>query len=446
MESLLERYGRLPPDKRPELSTEEKAALLYCWDIVARPEQIAPLPGECRYWLVMTGRGFGKTRAGAETVRREIEAGRAKRVGLIGATAADARGVMIEGESGLRSVCPPWNEPEYIKSPRPKLVWTNPNYPSYKAEATAYTAEKPNRLRGPQHDLIWADELASWGYPEAWDMAKFGLRLGSNPWAIITTTPQPIQVLRDLLDNEWCAVQSGTTYDNRANLAPAFYEEIISSYEGTRLGDQEILGLLLEKVEGALWDRDTMIDPYRTQRAPACSRIVTAIDPAVTYGPDSNETGIVTVGVGPPPRDKYGTEFDEGYQGPPHFYVLEDNSLRAMPEKWARIAIGTLDRRYGDRIIGEVNNGGDLVESNLRTIDPNVPYTAVRASRGKLTRAEPISSLYELGRVHHVGVFRELELQLTTWVQGEESPDRLDALVWAITALKDDADGGLLVA
>jgi phage terminase large subunit-like protein len=445
--SLLERFSRIPEDERPPLSEEYQALLKYCWPIMARPEQIAPMPGECRYWLPMTGRGWGKTRAGAETVRREVEAGRAKRIGLIGGTIADVYETMIgDPLAGLLAVCPPWNKPEYLKTPRPKLTWTNSDYASYGAVATGFSAEKPKRLRGPQHDLLWADEIATWGYPEAWDMAKLGLRLGSNPWAIITTTPQPIQLLRDLIANKHCVVTGGTTQDNRANLAPAFYEEIISDYFGTTLWDQEILGLLLEKVIGALWDRDTMIDPYRVIQAPECTRIVTAIDPAVTALPESSETGIVTVGMGPPPLDPRGNEFDLGWQGPEHFYVLEDNSLRAKPLEWARIAIGTLDRRYGDRIIGEVNNGGDLVESNLRTIDPDVPFSDVRASKGKLTRAEPISSLYEQGRVHHVGVFKSLELQLCTWVQGDDSPDRLDALVWAITHLKGEAAGGLKIA
>lgn len=334
-------------------------------------------------------------------------------VNLIGATVDDARDIMIEGESGILAVCPPGERPEYVISKR-RLEWPNG------ARSLIFTADEPERLRGKQHMKLWADELCSWRYPEAWHQAMLGLRLGDNPQACVTTTPKPSALLLDLLKHPKAVVVTGTTYENRANLAEDFFVDIISQYEGTRRGRQELLAELLSDVPGALWTRK-MLDETRVNSAPpAFKRVVVAIDPAVTAGENSDDTGIVVVGI-------------DARTG--HGYVLEDLTLRAAPDVWARRAVEAYHRWSADRIVAETNNGGDMVESVIRTVDPTVSLRQVRASRGKYTRAEPVSALYEQGRVHHVGVLPELEDQLCTWVPGEDSPDRLDALVWAVTEL-----------
>jgi phage terminase large subunit-like protein len=336
---------------------------------------------------------------------------------LVGPTASDVRDVMIEGESGLLAISPPWNRPRYEPSKR-RLTWPNG------AMATTYSAEEPERLRGPQHDGAWCDELAAWRYAETWDMLMFGLRLGRDPRAIVTTTPRPVKLLRELLALDTTTKTGGSTYENRANLAPAFLDQIIRRYEGTRLGRQELNAELLDDVEGALWTR-AMIDGARTAEAPDLARVVVAIDPATTATEDSDETGIVVAGRGVDGR----------------FYVLDDCSCRLTPDGWATRAVGAFDRYEADRIIGEVNNGGDLVESCIRHAasarSRHIAYAKVHASRGKLVRAEPIAALYEQGRVSHVGSFPALEDQLCSWVPGSHdgSPDRMDALVWALTEL-----------
>lgn len=392
------------------LTANEVTALLYDWPFWARDKQLPP-PGDWRYWVILAGRGFGKTRTGAEWVRETVR--RFPMVNLIGATVDDARDIMIEGESGILAVCPPSERPEYVISKR-RLEWPNG------ARSLIFTADEPERLRGKQHMKLWADELCSWRYPEAWHQAMLGLRLGDNPQACVTTTPKPTALLLDLLKHPKAVVVTGTTYENRANLAEGFFADIISRYEGTRRGRQELLAELLSDVPGALWTRK-MLDETRVNSAPAAfKRVVVAIDPAVTAGEDSDDTGIVVVGI-------------DARTG--HGYVLEDLTLRAAPDVWARRAVEAYHRWRADRIVAEVNNGGDMVESVIRTVDPTVSLRQVRASRGKYTRAEPVSALYEQGRVHHVGMLPELEDQLCTWVPGEDSPDRLDALVWAVTDL-----------
>lgn len=397
-----------------DLTEEEAKALLYDWKFWARPKQLAP-EGNWRTWLILAGRGWGKTRTGAEWVRGLVESGKAKRIALVAPTAADARDVMVEGESGILAIAPPWNRPVYEPSKR-RLTWPNG------AIATTYSADEPDRLRGPQHDAAWADELAAWRYPDAWDMLMFGLRLGKDPRVIVTTTPKPVKVIRDLVEDPTTVVTRGSTYENIANLAPAFVEQIIAKYEGTRLGRQELYAEILDDVPGALWSR-AVIDGLRVKEALELRRIVVAIDPAVTSEEGSDETGIIVAGV--------------GYDG--HGYVLKDLACRASPNDWARRAVEAYYRYEADAIIGEVNNGGDLVETVIRTVDRNVPFKAVRASRGKAVRAEPVAALYEQGRVHHVGTFDVLEDQLCAITpdgyQGAGSPDRADALVWALTEL-----------
>ncbi len=402
------------------LSPREALALLHDWRFWARPNQLPP-SGPWRVWLLLAGRGFGKTRAGAELVRSSVAERRARRLALVAPTAADARDIMVEGESGILAISPHWDRPRYEPSRR-RLTWHNG------ATATFYSADEPERLRGPQHDTAWCDELTSWRYPEARDMLMFGLRLGDDPRVVVTTTPRPTPLLRALLKDPAVAVTRGTTYQNRANLAPDFLDQIVRKYEGTRLGRQEIEAEILDELPGGLWSRG-LIEAARVRSAPPLSRIVVAIDPAATCGEMADETGIIVAG-----RDSVG-----------HGWVLSDLSGRYRPIEWANAAIAAYHTHHADRIVAEVNNGGEMVETTIRMIDPNVPFTSVRASRGKVTRAEPIAALYEQGKVHHLGAFPKLEDQMCTLTRRTESsvggtgarysPDRVDALVWALTEL-----------
>ncbi len=341
----------------------------------------------------------------------------------MGPTYGDVRDVMTEGESGLLACTPP----EYTENGKRwnrslgELTLTNGTI--YKL----YSSEKPDRLRGPQHSRSWCDEIGSWeNGRETFDMLQMGLRLGKTPQNVITTTPKPVKMIRELVASPHTFVARGSTYDNKKNLPPTFLQTILAKYEGTRLGRQELYAELLEDYEGALWSRkwiddQRIMDETPEEVAAHCSRIVVAIDPSVTSGEDSDETGVVAVGI----------DGDEGY-------VLADVSCRVSPREWAAIAIKLLKRFGGDRIIAETNNGGDLVEETIRMVDPNVPFRKVTASRGKYVRAEPISALYEQGRIHHVGGFEELEDQMCIFTPdniARNSPDRVDALVWGATEL-----------
>lgn len=396
------------------LSDEAAAVALYEWGLWARENQWTP-QRDWRAWLLLGGRGSGKTRTGAEWVRSRVESGTSGRIALVARTGADVRDVIVEGESGIMAISPPWWQPKYVPAKR-RLEWPNG------AIATTYTAEEPDQLRGPQHDDAWCDELAAWAYPDAWDQLLFGLRLGPDPRVVITTTPRPTPIIRRLLADPNTVVTRSKTRDNADNLAPTFLTQIVRRYEGTRLGRQELDGEVLDDLPGALWKRE-VFDELRVQEAPSLRRVVVAIDPAVTATEDSDETGIVVAGM--------------DYRG--HGYVLADASLRDTVDGWARKAVQMFRSHSADRIVAEVNNGGDLVERVLRTVDRNVPFTAVRASRGKATRAEPIAALYEQGRVHHVGGMPELEDQLASFTadgyQGDGSPDRADAAVWALSDL-----------
>lgn len=401
----------LPATKRQtfleSLSDAEAEYLLHDWDFWARPAQREPA-GDWRYWLINAGRGFGKTRTGAEMVRAWAK--RYRYVNLIGATSDDARDIMIEGESGILAICPRDERPEYRRH-LSRLDWPSG------CRSLVFTADKPDRLRGKQHEKLWADELASWRYPEAWHQAMLGLRLGDNPQAIVTTTPRPIKVLRDLIKDPHTVITGGSTYENRANLAPAFLDAIIRQYEGTRLGRQELLAELLEDTPGALWTL-AQLDALRVSEAPALKRIVVGVDPTATTTGD--EAGIIVAGL--------------GIDG--HGYVLEDASLQASPHGWGSRAVTMYHAHQADRIVAETNNGGEMVELTIRTVDDKVSYKAVHASRGKRTRAEPIAALYEQGRVHHVGNLSKLEDEMTHWTpEDSESPNRMDALVWALTEL-----------
>ncbi len=420
--SLIESIASLPPEQRAaivaSLTPQQAEDVLYHWGCNGRPNQLPPA-GNWRTWLLLAGRGFGKTRTGAETVRARINSG-FSRIALVGPTAADVRDVMIEGESGLLSIGPPNERPKYEPSKR-RVTWRNG------AIATAYSADEPERLRGPQHDFAWADEIASWRYPEAWDMLMFGLRLGDDPRVLVTTTPKPIKIIRELIADPTTAITRGSTYDNRANLAAAFLQQIVKKYEGTRLGRQELNAEILDDVPGALWSR-ALIEESRWplhKAVPDLIRIVVAIDPAASAGEESDETGIIVAG-----KDAEG-----------HGYILADQSGRYMPTDWAKTAVDLYRKHKADRIVAEVNNGGDMVEATVRMIDINASYTAVRASRGKVIRAEPAAALYEQKRIHHIGAFPTLEDQMCAFasdfdrVSAGFSPDRVDALVWALTDL-----------
>jgi phage terminase large subunit-like protein len=347
---------------------------------------------------------------------------------LVAATSDDARKTMLSagmesvtGMSGILAVSPPDFRPVYEPSKR-MLTWPNGSV------ATLYTAEEPDRLRGPQHHWAWVDEIAAWANEQAaWDQLLFGLRLGRQPQAVITTTPRPIPIVRRILADKHAVVTRGRSRDNSANVAPAIFDTILSRYEGTRIGRQELDGEVLEDAEGALWN-GAQIERLRVRIHPALRRVVVAIDPAVSNNEGSDETGIVIAGVGECPC-----------KGTPelHGFVLEDRSGKHSPDEWARAAIGAYQDHSADRIVAEINNGGALVEMNLRTVDRNVAYLGVHAAQGKRTRAEPVAALYEQGKVHHVGSFAKLEDQLCTWeaLSGQRSPDRLDAMVWALTEL-----------
>jgi phage terminase large subunit-like protein len=399
------------------------------WRAKARPSQLPP-DGDWLGWLVMAGRGFGKNFTGAGWVSELVETGAAGRIALVAATAADARDVMVEGESGILRLAPPWNVPDYEPSKR-RLTWKNG------AIATLFSAEESDRLRGPQFDAAWGDELAAWNAApvstsslthaqQTWDMLQFGLRLGKRPRWLATTTPRPIKLLKALLAREGrdVVVTRGSTFENEANLAPTFIQALRDRYENTRLGRQEIYAELLSDTPGALWAME-WLDRDRVSQAPDLRRIVVAIDPAVSNNEGSDETGIVVAGVA---ADKQA-------------YVLEDLSGRYAPHEWADVAIKAYRRHKADRIIAEVNNGGAMVEATIRAVDALVSYKSVHASRGKVVRAEPIAALYEQRKVHHVGAFVTLEDQLCAFTSDFDrsrsgySPDRVDALVWAMTEL-----------
>jgi phage terminase large subunit-like protein len=423
--SLASQFARLSPFERKRifaaLSEAERETLAYTWEFWARREQLPP-PGAWTTWLILTGRGWGKSRTGAEWVRGEVESGRRGRLALVARTSADVRDVVVEGESGLLAISPPWFRPLWEPSKR-RLTWPNG------AIATTYTADEPDLLRGPAHDGAWCDELASWRFGEsAWNNLMFGLRLGSDPRVIVTTTPRPGALIKRLVADPHCHVTRGQTLENAPNMAPTFLREIVGRYQGTRLGRQELDGQILEDAPGALWKRE-IIDKSHVAVAPELRRIVVALDPSGTSGEGSDECGLVVAALG---ADGHG-------------YLLDDRSAVMSPAAWGRLAIELHQSHKGDRIVAEGNFGGDMVENTLRTIrssddkpiGQNIPYRKLTASRGKAARAEPVAALYEQGRVHHVGVFPELEDELCSWEPngGMRSPNRLDALVWALTEL-----------
>lgn len=398
------------------LSDTEAAALYYDWAFWSRPNQRAPI-GRWTYWLMLAGRGFGKTRAGAEWVRGLAETGTARRIALVAPTLHDARAVMVEGDSGLMAISPPWFKPVFEPSKR-MLTWPNG------ASATLFGAEEPDRLRGPQHDAAWCDELCAWKQADAtFDMLLFGLRLGGSPRALITTTPKPIPLLKRLVENPKTRVTKGSTFDNLKNLAPGFARDIVARYKGTRLGRQELNAEILEDTPGALWSR-ALVEACRINVLPDLTRVVVAVDPPASIGEKADECGIVAAALTP-----------DG-----NAVVLRDASERGLsPHGWASRAVDLYHEFKADRLVAEVNMGGAMVEAIIREVDDTIAYRAVHAARGKVARAEPVAALYEQGRVRHFGAFEMLEDQMCNFIgmpmAAGESPDRLDALVWAITDL-----------
>jgi phage terminase large subunit-like protein len=427
--SLATKFAEQPDSVRREviekLDPEKLLALRHDWHYWARPSQLAPKPGEpcvtdgcnChgnwRYWVLLAGRGYGKTKAGAEWVNEMVRDGIYKRFHLVGATASDVRDIMVEGPSGVVTVSHPDFPASYHPTKR-KVTWPNG------AQALCFSADEPERLRGEQCEAAWVDEICSWRYPQAWTQLMLGLRLGHNPRVVVTTTPKPTKLIKDLVKNPATHLTKGSTYDNIHNLASAFTDEITRAYEGTRFGRQELYAEILEDSPGALW-QFSVIDENRVdaENLPPFKRVVIGVDPAVSFGEDSDETGIVVAALG---TDN-------------HAYVLDDLSGRYRVEDWSRKVVVAYYKHMADRVVAERNNGGDMVENTLRVVEPNLSYRDVHATRSKQLRAEPVAAAYEQGRVHHVGVFDKLEEQQVTWEPGMSSPDRIDAAVYALTDL-----------
>lgn len=417
------------------LTDEQITFLFYDWHYRARPDQLPPgTPGASNpradwdVWLINAGRGWGKTRVGAEWVRSmacgdtPLSGGKTEHIALVAETAADARDVMVEGISGLLAVHPPDFRPKYEPSKR-RLTWPNG------VQATTYNAVEPDQLRGPQHGAAWCDEVAKWRYAEkTWDMLEFGLRLGTNPQAVVTTTPRPIKLLRKIMEDPGTVVTDGSTFENAANLSQKFLRRIRDRYEGTRLGEQELYAVMLDELPGALWSR-ALIDKHRIlpDAVPALRRVVVAIDPALKSSKDPREeeegaeTGIIAAGIGVDGRG----------------YVLGDYSCRETPRGWAERALHAFDTHKATSIIAEINQGGEMVAHTIHSIRPNAPVVEVRANpgQGKATRAEPVAALYEKGLISHVGTFSALEDQMTLFTQfgvdRSTTGDRVDGLVWA---------------
>jgi predicted phage terminase large subunit-like protein len=424
-ESPAELLSSLPAAERKAWldGFDDETVKILEWDWLqfwSRPSQRPP-SGDWRTWLILAGRGFGKTRTGAEWVR--MQAKDFEYVNIIAPTTDDARDVMVEGESGILACCPPAERPIYRPSTR-QLAWPNG------AKTLIFTADEPDRLRGKQHQRLWADEIAAWRYPEeAWDQAMFGLRLPPDPRAVATTTPRPIKLLvgtrekPGLMNDPTTHITRGTTYENEANLAPAFFSKIIGRYEGTRLGRQELQGDVLTDVPGALWTYASFEDRCEP---PDLARVVVAVDPSGGDDAENAEQGIVVAGLGVDGRG----------------YVLADRSCRLSPDGWGRRAIQAYLDHKADRVVWESNYGGAMVESNIKTVARHMGVTVatkkVVASRGKQLRAEPVAALFEQGKVSLVPGedFDDLIDQCCTWTQQSgTSPDRLDAMVWCIHEL-----------
>jgi len=436
---------QLPPEKVKSvldaLGPKKTEELRHTWEFWARDNQLEPEGKDWRVWFINAGRGYGKTRSGVEWVRENAKRG-VRRIAAIAATNSDIERVMVKGESGFLSVC--WEGdktysgklmgfPKYSPTKRSLIWWKNGIETGKKedilTEVQFFSAEEPERLRGPQFELAWCDELAAWNKDiDTWAMLQFCMRLGKRPRIMVTTTPKPTKLVRQILKDKTTHVTTGSTFDNAANLAGTYLTAVKEQYEGTRMGRQELYAEVLEEAQGALWTTD-MLDScsVKQEDVPDLIRIVVALDPAVTSNAESDMTGIVVAGI-----DVNGVA-----------YVLGDYTDRLSPQGWASKAIQLYHQFQADRIVAEVNQGGDMVRTTIHGEDESVSYRAVRASRGKYARAEPISALYERNLVKHVAnptdgsSLNELETQMRTWepLGSIGSPDRLDALVWALTDL-----------
>lgn len=425
---IAQTFKRMTPSQRRaflQTLTQEEADLLMRlmesgdkpdWESIARIEQLPP-EGQWLVWMFLAGRGAGKTRSAAEWVVKLAEQPNL-RIALVGRTPADVRDVMIEGDSGILSVARGLDI-EYEPSKR-RLTFPNGTI------AVTYSAEVPSQLRGPQHHYAWADEASSWrdapkgdSVDTAWNNLMLGLRLGADPRCVVTTTPKPNRLTKEISNRSSTVITRGSTYDNLDNLAASFRDQVLSSYEGTRIGRQELLGELLEDVEGALWT-NTMLEEALVDELPKMQRVVIAIDPSGGDAQGNDEQGIVVAGLG-----------IDGF-----YYVMADRSCKLSPQGWASRAVEAYNEFRADKIVAEKNFGGDMVEAVVKQVAPDVGIKMVSASRGKVQRAEPIAALYEQSKVKHAKGLTELEAQLTEWTpESGTSPDRLDAMVWALTEL-----------
>jgi len=444
MGPLLTQLMKLPPKVREQvvadtLTTEQAEALLFDWTEWGRESQQMP-EGMWIVWLILAGRGWGKTRTGSETCHKVVDLHWPNRIRIAGVaeTKKDAREVIALGESGILATAPPWRKPTYLKS-EGLITWPNGS------QLNLYSGEEPDQLRGPQFHYAWVDEWAKYQYPvETMDNLEMALRLGDNPRMWITTTPRPLPMIKDLLKDAIpepgathadVVVTRGSSYENKANLAPSYIKRVIKKYEGSRLGEQEIHAKLLDDVEGGFWTR-SMLDDHRFGRRdklPPMVRIAVACDPAMKFrqvkklhtGAVKDDTKLAETGI---------MVGGKGVDG--RMYLLADLSGRMPPEKWAKRLVNAYDHWQADVVVGEVNNGGDLVETNLRTQDPDyrIPFKEVNASRGKHVRAEPVSTIHQQGKIVFVGNFAQLEDQLIFYTpdgyEGPASPDRGDAFVW----------------
>lgn len=429
----------IQPRTKEELA-QLAMAVKFRWSMHAREEQYVSDLEDWTYWFYCAGRGSGKTRAGAEKVREWAEQGTYSYIALIAPTYDDVQTVMLEGPSGLFSVCPPWYMPTYNKSTH-ILQW--PDYVVYDDDgdviyrrpgmkAKCYSAEKPEKFRGPNFEAAWADELAAWRFPHAWELLQFCVRVGPCPRVIITSTPRATKLVKEVLGYEGLVVTTGTTYDNRANLSPVFYKRVITKFEGTRLGRQELNAEILDDNPNALWKLE-WLDKVRCDlpehRLPEFDCIVVAVDPAVTSKEDSDDTGVVVCA-----RD---------FSDPPKYYTLEDGTVEsATPKEWATRVVELFNKWKADEVIGEGNNGGDLVKAVIQNEDPDVPVEIVYATKNKTRRAEPVAQLAQQGRDIHWGYFVDLEAQMLDWnpqlkEDDQDSPDRMDAKVWGYTRLME---------
>jgi phage terminase large subunit-like protein len=427
------------------LDDDERRVIAYDWSFWGRPDQQMPRGRAWDVWMIRAGRGAGKTRTGAETIRHLVETQRVGLLAGVAPTAPDARDVMVEGESGIMAVCPPWNKPTYEPSKR-RVTWPNG------ARLTLFSGEKPNRLRGPQHEVVWIDEPASMGLrgEEVLDNARLGLRLGAHPRLIITGTPKRLPWLNSVEDESGTIVTTGSTYLNMTNLASAFIQVVLGKYEGTRLGRQELHAEILDDVEGALWTMAIieahrfLLDGWNAEHPDVALkenllrigaeipkqgrarrwRTIVAVDPPG----ETAECGIV-VGTAPVGA-RAGTD---------HAVILADESLAGRPEQWGAAVVAAVRHWDAEAVFVEKNQGGDMVRSTIHAVDPTVVVKKITATESKQSRAEPIAALYEKGWVHHMGVFPRLEDQMSTWVPDESrSPDRLDAVVHLIRELLND--------